>query len=208
MNDHECSNGWLFESSADGHQRARRCPKCASRAFLQRIGREDCTWKTWEDMPALADQVALLREWKGKFPWSVLLHAEKGEANFGAGKTHAVIATAVEWIERGRDVQYWFVPDLVDQCRHAIADNSMNLSTFGEYKHLVVFDDLGAEARTDWTRELIDRVLDLRYRRSLPTLIASNLDLVSLEDRYPRALSRMCEGLRLVWNAPDRRREF
>lgn len=206
MTDHGCSDGWLFEPGVDGLSRARRCPTCAVRAFLKHMGRSDCSWKHWEPVSALVHQVRMLRGWRGRSPWSVLLHAEKGESNYGAGKTHAVIATAIEWIERGREVRYWFLPDLVDRCRRAISDHSLDLASFGEFKHLVVLDDLGAEAATDWTRELVDRVFDLRYRRQLPTLVASNLDLGVLEERYPRALSRLCEGLRLVWSAPDRRR--
>lgn len=206
MTDHGCMSGWLYEKDAQGRETVRRCKQCLLDRLAAQSGRENCTWATWQEIPELREQTPMLRTWRFS-EWSAFLHAERGKTNYGAGKTHALLAFATAWIESGKEVSYWYHPDLVEKHRQAISDHALTLPNLGEYQHLLVLDDVGAEGRSDWTRELADRILDQRYRRRLPTLIASNLDMAAFEERYPRALSRLCEGLRLTWSAPDWRRK-
>lgn len=206
MSEHGCMSGWIYDKDPQGKEIMRRCKQCALERLAAQSGRENYTWSTWNDVRELSDQVPILRAWKFT-AWSAFLHADRGRSNFGAGKTHALLAVATDWINSGKDVWYWYHPDLVDLHRQAISDHTTTLPNLGEYQNLLVLDDLGAEGRSDWTRELADRLLDQRYRRRLPTLISTNLDMPAFEERYPRALSRLCEGLRLVWSAPDWRRK-
>jgi hypothetical protein len=198
-------NGWLYDKDAKGREVMRRCKKCLLTRLAAQSGRDNCTWATWQDVPELRKQAPILRAWKFS-AWSAFLHADRAKTNYGAGKTHALLAFATDWIESGKEVAYWYHPDLVERHRQAISDHTLALPNLGEYRHLLVLDDVGAEGRSDWTREFVDRILDQRYRRNLPTLISSNLDMAAFEERYPRALSRLCEGLRLTWSASDWRR--
>lgn len=204
MKKHDCLNGYVFIEDANGKKYMRRCLICAEERFTREVGRVGCSWETWQEVEELASQVQVLRAWQGQ-RWSVCLHAASGESNFGTGKTHAGVATGVEWIRRGREVKYRYVPDLVDLHRRALFDNDLRVPALGDFPGLLILDDLGAEARTDWTTEFIDHLLDQRYRRLRPTLIASNLDLAAIAGRYPRVSSRLFEGFHLVWSAPDRR---
>lgn len=204
MKDHDCLNGYIYVGHADGKKFMRRCLICSERKFTRDVGREGCSWATWQHVEELASHVSVLQAWQGK-QWSVCLHAAAGQSNFGTGKTHALTATGVEWIRRSREVTYKYVPDLVDLNRRALFDSDIRPPALGEFAGLVILDDLGAEARTDWTTEFIDHLLDQRYRRLRPTLIASNLDLAALAGRYPRVSSRLHEGFHLAWSAPDRR---
>lgn len=202
---HTCFGGWLYEFGDNGPRPIRRCDSCALRKFAGQTGRPECTWTSWEDVPELIARVASLRAWQGR-SWSALLHASPASPNFGSGKSHASIATGAQWITDGRDAQYFCAADLVHLHRQAMFHAAVRLPAFEDFAGLAILDDLGSETRTDWTRDLVDRILDRRYRRNLPTMITTNLDLAAIEERYPRLRSRFCEGLQLAWSAPDFRR--
>jgi DNA replication protein DnaC len=136
----------------------------------------------------------------------VCLHAGHGATNLGSGKTHALIATAREWIERGTDPRYYLVAEIVNRHRLSFGDESVNPPDVGGREDLVLLDDLGAEASTSFTVEIVDRIVDERYRRGYPTLIATNLSLAELEARYRRVADRLHEGRLLEWEAPSWRR--
>lgn len=205
MSNHGCFGGWIVEFEENGPRTVGRCEICALRQFADQTGRSDCTWETWGDVAELRRSVASLRGWKGQ-TWSALMHAAPGKPNFGSGKSHAVNAVGQQWIKDGREVKYLVAAEFADLHRQAMFHSTIPTPAHGDFSGLFILDDLGSEARTDWTRELVDRIFDQRYRRGLPTLVTTNLDPSAIEERYPRLMSRFCEGLQLIWDAPDRRR--
>lgn len=207
MSDHGCYGGLIYEFDDRGPRLVGRCETCALRKLAAQTGRDDCTWESWSDVPELREAAQSLRDWKGA-TWSALLHAAPGRANFGSGKSHAVDATARQWIKNGGDAQYLVAGEFVALHRKATFHSTIPNPKHGEYRGLLVLDDLGSESRYAWPGELVDSIFDQRYRRRLPTLFTTNLDLAAFEERYPRLLSRLCEGLRLVWDAPDFRRRM
>lgn len=102
----------------------------------------------------------------------------------GTGKTHLLLAITNTLLERRVAVMFVYMPDLVADLRDAQFDRETSgesglntrIRKLGEAP-VVVFDDVGKERITDWVAAQYDRILDQRYRRRLPTLFSSNLDM-------------------------------
>ncbi len=198
--------GWYYGQDSQGREVVRRCPACGVRAVGRRFGGTVKTWDSWEPVPELDAAVSKVRAWRGGQAWACLLHAEKGRPNFGSGKTHVCQAIAHEWAARGFLLKYAVVAELVD-ARRRVFDGDAQPPDLGSFEGLVILDDLGTESTTDFARSVVDGVCDSRYRCRLPTLITTNLDLVALDQRYPRLVSRAHEGVVVAWCAPDWRRQ-
>lgn len=58
-------------------------------------------------------------------------------------------------------------------------------------------DDLGAEKSTEWSNDILYRLINYRYENKLPTYIATNLNLSALllryGDRIASRIAEMCE---------------
>ena len=146
MKNHDCRNGFIEVVAADGRRLMRRCLVCAEERFLRAVGRVGVSWESWQEVEDLAAHVKVLKSWLGE-PWSVFLHAAGDRSNFGSGKTHALTATAVEWIRRGREIEFRYVPDLVDLHRRAISDADLRAPALGDFNGLLILDDLRSEER-------------------------------------------------------------
>jgi DNA replication protein DnaC len=124
--------------------------------------------------------------------WLVLLGAS------GAGKTHlaAAISNALR-VERRDDVMFVVVPDLLDYLRGAFNPQSPVPydRRFDELKRtpMLVLDALGMESATDWAKEKLFQLLDFRYTRLLPTVIASSIPENKLD---PWLRTRINDALR------------
>ncbi len=105
----------------------------------------------------------------------------------GTGKTHLLAASVNALQARGHDTLYVIVADLLDFIRAGFAgfhaaqgsddqnqgDPQARLRLVREVAWLFL-DELGKESETDYANEQVFKLLDYRYRRRLPTVIASN----------------------------------
>lgn len=73
---------------------------------------------------------------------------------------------------------------------------------------VLLIDDLGAAKVTEWTEEILYRLLNRRYEAMLPCLLTSNLPTDQLREHVgDRIASRVAEAADVVvLNGPDRRR--
>lgn len=73
---------------------------------------------------------------------------------------------------------------------------------------LLFLDDLGAVKASEWTEEVLYRVVDYRYSNLLPCIFATNLKPGELSERLgERTASRLAEMCRvLILDGDDRRR--
>jgi hypothetical protein len=61
--------------------------------------------------------------------------------------------------------------------------------------HFMIVDDLGMEHNSDWSRSVINDLINQRYHSQRATVITTNLGLVEIEQRYtPRVSDRIMEG--------------
>lgn len=105
---------------------------------------------------------------------------------FGSGKTHLAIAALRLAIQRTLVAgKYVSAGDLVGQVRSGQGINWTPVSD-AIRAELFVLDDLGMEAGTDFTREVVARVLFGRYEAARPTIITSN--------HGPKGITRLFGG--------------
>lgn len=117
---------------------------------------------------ALAMSSAFARDPHG---WLVLV------GDSGCGKTHLAVAVANAQLERGEEVFFAFVPDLLDHLRYTFSPDSRVTydELFDRVKQtpLLVLDDLGSETSTAWANEKLYQIVVHRHNARLPTIITT-----------------------------------
>lgn len=110
----------------------------------------------------------------------------------GNGKTHLAYSAVVEACHRGLAARYVYAPDFFQSIR-AMYDGATNADPAGQWKRcpFLALDDLGAEHETDWTRAMLEEVIDYRYSHEMPTLCATNREPKNLPEPV---LSRFTDG--------------
>jgi len=116
------------------------------------------------------------------------------QGGYGCGKTHLAVAIARKCEDAGETVFFSIVPDLLDHLRatYAPASEITYDELFDRVRHvgLLVLDDLGSENATAWATEKLFQIINYRYNYRLPTVITTNVRLLShLDDRIRSRLS-------------------
>jgi len=140
--------------------------------------------------------------------------------NTGAGKSHlawgVMRAIKLGRAEQGRGLPCWWVghADLNAQTRPQPHDE--HVAAFERYARaeLLVLDDLSATRSTEWSEDVLHRLIEARRRPNLPTVVATNLSPVRVGEppRSPleqavgdRVASRLLDATVVPLTGPDRR---
>lgn len=130
----------------------------------------------------------------------------------GVGKTHLAVAAAAERENRGDEVFFATVPDLLDYLRATFAPDSpiahYDLLERIKTCDLLVLDDMGAERNTPFSEDKLLQIAGYRYDERLPTIITSNKEPDDVAASRPEIASRMRDVLvvfELLIVAPDYR---
>lgn len=113
----------------------------------------------------------------------------------GLGKTHLSLAIANTVIERGFDVHYDTIQNIMDKLEkihfkkanydYDVKDELLNCQ-------LLIIDDLGVEFITQFTIAEFNNIINTRVLKGYSTIINTNLSLEELENTYgPRIASRL-----------------
>ena len=102
----------------------------------------------------------------------------------------------------GVNVRMYSAPDMFDLIREDFdRKDSYNLERILANRGVLIIDDLGAEKMSEWIEETMFKIINKRYEEVLPTIITSNNDLESMEERLgQRIVSRileMCDVIKL-----------
>lgn len=128
----------------------------------------------------------------------------------GTGKTHQAFG-AVRTLAAGGVTVRWHAdttPGLLASLRPREGGDSE-----GEFRkiaavQLLLLDDLGAAKASEWTEEILYRLINDRYEAMLPGLFTSNIPAAELRavlgDRIASRLAEMCQ--RVTLRGADRRR--
>ncbi len=145
-----------------------------------------------------------------------LAFAEKPEGwlmlrgGYGSGKTHLAAAIANHRLTAGQPVLFVNVPDLLDHLRATYAPTSDVTydQRFEQIRNssLLVLDDLGSQANSEWAQEKLYQLFNYRYNARLPTVITLNEDLESIEIRIRSRLADLSFVQIVTILAPDFRR--
>lgn len=123
----------------------------------------------------------------------------------GVGKTHAALAAARADHERGLEVVFLPVVELLDLLRPGGPEHALD-----DVMHCdrLVVDDLGHERSTDWTWERLGAVVNRRWLEERPIIATSNLDPPELSAAVgERTYSRLVgDGAVVIHVAGDDRR--
>jgi DNA replication protein DnaC len=131
--------------------------------------------------------------------------------NIGTGKTYAAYAIAkLYYVNRIGVCVHSFV-DLLNDIKRSFgtpdSDSYIDVLLFD--KEVFILDDLGAEKVTDWSLEILYRLINKRYERMMPIIITSNLTLKGLSkkygDRIASRITEMMSGNRVKFTGKDRR---
>jgi len=130
----------------------------------------------------------------------------------GNGKTHLCDALVITLNQRGITCHIYTVADLLGKLKSAINTNTVEdaIKTFGEYPALVL-DDWGVEYGSAFELTMLERILDMRYRNELITVITSNKSLEQLSELSERIVSRFTDidyAETVLNRAPDYRRRL
>ena len=104
--------------------------------------------------------------------------------NFGCGKTYLLSAMLNELAKKGNRVAIIYYPEFLRSLKESFSVEDEFKKKFNYIKKipLLLFDDIGAESVTEWTRdEILGPILQYRMEEKLPTFFTSNLTLKELE---------------------------
>lgn len=177
-------------------------------AIWQRIIPARFQWATVEDFTdqVLSELTGWAREPAGR---NLLLLGP-----VGVGKSHAAVAAARMQFDRGAEVRFLPVVELLDMLRPGGPDGALYELADIE---LLVLDDLGSERPTDWTAERLYSLVNRRWLEERPTIATSNLSAVCSDGQAisdleaalgPRVFSRLVGNgsVAIGLSGPDRRR--
>ena len=119
----------------------------------------------------------------------------------GCGKTHIAIGILHEVITRGHSGLYCNVTDLLTRLRHSYhseaEEREERILEEADNVDLLVLDDMGAEAVTDWVRDRLYLIVNRRYESQKLLIVTTNCDHAELRERIGRRtasrLYEMCE---------------
>lgn len=115
----------------------------------------------------------------------------------GTGKTTAAVSTVADYVERGWRCRYFVEGDLLEQLRPSFVGKRVTQRQLASLD-LLVIDEFGSDGRTPWEVEQLRRIINERYRRQAPLLLASNHSLATITQREGmgrQVLDRLVEGM-------------
>lgn len=104
---------------------------------------------------------------------------------FGCGKTHLAMAIAKRALAAGRTARVTSSMRILAQIRGAYGGGADEGAVFRSLANpwLLVIDDLGKDAPTEWAVSMLYRVVNERYEQMRPTVVTSNYSKRELVDR-------------------------
>jgi DNA replication protein DnaC len=126
---------------------------------------------------------------------------------YGCGKTHLATAIGHYQQDKGTNVVFVTVPDLLDHLRLTYSPGAP--ASFDQRFHLVrnapllILDDLGTENATPWAKEKLFQIIDYRYVANLPTVITTALSIESMDARIRSRLLDRRRCMIFVITGPD-----
>ena len=138
----------------------------------------------------------------------------KGLLLFGAvgtGKTFIAACIANSLIEKGHPCLVTNFPRLVNTISGMYDGKQQYIDGLNKF-HLLVIDDLASERDTEYMGEIVQNIIDARYRSGLPLIITTNLTSEELKHpldiRKQRIYSRLFEMcVPVEVKGADRRKE-
>jgi len=132
--------------------------------------------------------------------------------DYGSGKTHLAASIANDLHERGADVMFKTVPDLLDYLRQAF-DPQSNSRFDNRFQDILgspflILDDLTLRNATSWSKEKLFQIIDYRYLSRSPTVITTAETKQMMEEDSPRLATRLFDKRLCEWFDLDSVRSY
>lgn len=131
----------------------------------------------------------------------------------GAGKTHIACGVMHGLMESGHSAAYLACPEFLLRAREANFGRSHErLSTLLDRytrPQFLVVDEFGTHTTNDADYQILFSLIDGRYQRNLPTLLATNMEFDKLKETVDTRLMERIRGVRgptLAFDWPTHRR--
>lgn len=122
----------------------------------------------------------------------------------GVGKSHLAIALGRALCERGWFVLYRTEAQFLGSLKEAFQNQGDPMYDY-QACSLFVLDDLGTEAKSDWSLARLDEIVNHRYTNQLPMVVCGNIGPDSISDRIFSRLRDITVGRVIVIKADDYR---
>ena len=120
----------------------------------------------------------------------------------GTGKSYAAVAACRRRHDRGEEVHWWPIVELLDGLRDEVADSAVVSVLFDRLTQdadVLVLDDLGGHRSTEWADERLYAIINRRWLDERPTVVTTNLSGKALTDSLgQRVMSRLVDGATIV----------
>lgn len=95
----------------------------------------------------------------------------------GCGKTYLSACVLNRLFEDKKEAYYITHRRLVSQMQNAIQESRETYEVIRRVSssRYLILDDIGSAANTEWQREMVLELIDMRYNKQLPTMYTSNL---------------------------------
>lgn len=121
------------------------------------------------------------------------------QGNYGSGKTGLGAAACNALAAAGHSTYYDSVPRLLKLLREGIKDHSVDQRLDALIKvDILMLDDLGMGQVSAWGEGHLSDMLNERYNAERPTIITSNVPILTFDGRGFSRCLEMCEVLTLV----------
>jgi primosomal protein DnaI len=105
--------------------------------------------------------------------------------NFGCGKTYFIAAMFNELAKRDVESAIVYYPEFLRDLKASFDEDFGEKFNYIKTVPLLLFDDVGAEHTTAWSRdEILGPILQYRMQEELPTFFTSNLNINELENHF------------------------
>ena len=148
---------------------------------------EHCKFETFTPRPGSEKALQLARDYAERFE----LYGGESLLVWGApgnGKSHLAAAVCHKLKERGKIPVFQTMTELLERIRSTFRQQSKEsereIMAALQDCDLLVLDDLGAEKVSDWTLDVLFRIIDGRYRAKKPTLFTTNFSPTELLHRF------------------------
>lgn len=173
---------------------------------------EQFVGKDWEDDERQEPTLRACRTWLRTFSASQLADAIPAIALFGKagrGKSH-LLSLMVQTLIKANEVDaaYWSAAELFDQLRAGMDTGSYEIRWQRVLRiPVLAIDDVGAGRWTEWTQDRFSTLVDHRYSKGLPLLIATNIPPAGWDAKFGERTSSRLKGmcLRFELEGVDRR---
>ncbi len=182
------------------------CPEALKeQAECKQAEAEAAKWRAWNVWNKKLDKAHIplkfVRATSDRKDLVKLIRGGKGlyiQGPFGVGKSHLAAALAIEFIRAGERVNFISDQQIVSRIRSTFHGEGTEEELFRELlkPYLLVIDDLGKVAPSEWSVSMLYRVIEERDLAMKPCVFTSNYTKAELAERFTvNGDSRTAEAL-------------